>query len=691
IERLKGVKHDLQLEFEKHEKNEIHLENRKIEIRTTIKTMQENNTNGEYLTEYCKTCPYLQEKKMKINDQVLSFQNKLNEINDELKLIREMKLQVEEKLKDVDVNLSRLEKQKKSIEFELERMIVKHENARERIVQEWRQIERLKHEQVKKLEKMKYVLNSLEMLIEKDKQLRKKKAQHVMILKELEKDSGIFSLEQDLAGIQARSTEILKILEDLSPKRETLEKKIDRIEGQTEIKSREIEKLEALEKRLNRELQETEQKIAHVLQKKEQIQSVIHDHDENIKELYIQQNNIDLVGARQDLSRLLSKITNVQNEIKKLQAKMSKIELEIAKNTTRLQDHLIPKEREIYSSVLNAINTNTKLKMEINELRNHLKSIKVELEQERQSEQEIISELSELERAQKEQQDLISRMQENEKSMEKQLTQLKIKIEELTGKSYHLRHKMNELQQAITEHSRQEQGIALIPPEQIKQKINELKNLRLERRSLEPVNMKSIEQYETLREKYNDYIQKEEELLDEREKILKFMDEIEKEKRNVFMKTFNEVNNNFSWIYRELSNGGTARLVLLDEEDPFSELSGVNIEANPAGKKIKDLRLASGGEKSLITLAFIFAIQQFKPAPFYIFDEIDAALDDSNARNVSKLISKFSETGHSQFIVISLRDATMVNADQLIGVTNVDGISSTLALNLNEIAPKIKT
>ena len=202
--------------------------------------------------------------------------------------------------------------------------------------------------------------------------------------------------------------------------------------------------------------------------------------------------------------------------------------------------------------------------------------------------------------------------------------------------------------------------------------------------------MLSIKQYEEISEKHSNFVKKEEELLDERLKILKFIEDTEREKRNVFLETFNEVNTNFGRIYEELSNGGSARLVLLDEADPFSDLSGVNIIANPVGKKIKDLRLASGGEKSLITLAFIFAIQQFRPAPFYIFDEIDAALDDANARNVSKIISKFSETGNSQFIVVSLRDSTMINADQLVGVTNVDGISNTLMLNLNDFAPKIR-
>ncbi|MBS7287443.1 MAG: chromosome segregation protein SMC, partial [Candidatus Freyarchaeota archaeon] len=111
--------------------------------------------------------------------------------------------------------------------------------------------------------------------------------------------------------------------------------------------------------------------------------------------------------------------------------------------------------------------------------------------------------------------------------------------------------------------------------------------------------------------------------------------------------------------------------------DPFS--GGVVIEASPAGKEVKRLELMSGGEKSITSLALIFAIQQYHPAPFYIMDEIDAFLDEHNASRVADLIKDLSRT--SQFIVVSLRKAMMRKADQIIGVTYMNGSSCVFSID----------
>ncbi|MGD2072892.1 MAG: AAA family ATPase, partial [Candidatus Thorarchaeota archaeon] len=167
-----------------------------------------------------------------------------------------------------------------------------------------------------------------------------------------------------------------------------------------------------------------------------------------------------------------------------------------------------------------------------------------------------------------------------------------------------------------------------------------------------------------------------------RESILEFIAEVESQKKTVFLEAYWKVAENFARIFAELSPGGSGTLSLEDEEDPFN--GGLDIEASPQGKELKRVEAMSGGEKALTALAFVFAVQQYKPAPFYVFDEIDAHLDDENVARVSELIKRASE--NTQFIVITLRDVMMATADILYGVSMTEGISKIVSVELERIA-----
>ena len=164
------------------------------------------------------------------------------------------------------------------------------------------------------------------------------------------------------------------------------------------------------------------------------------------------------------------------------------------------------------------------------------------------------------------------------------------------------------------------------------------------------------------------------------------MDEIEREKTKVFMSTFSKINHNFNKIFGQLSPDGEARLVLENEMHPF--MGGIRIKANPGGKKVLYLEAMSGGEKALTSLALIFAIQRCQPAPFYIFDEVDASLDLANVKRVAELIKEFSKD--SQFIVISLQDVMMARADSLLGLVRKRDYSTIVSAKLEEGARYIE-
>jgi chromosome segregation protein len=147
------------------------------------------------------------------------------------------------------------------------------------------------------------------------------------------------------------------------------------------------------------------------------------------------------------------------------------------------------------------------------------------------------------------------------------------------------------------------------------------------------------------------------------------------QKKGLFMQSYEAVNRNFKQIYEQLSGGGEAYMGLEDDDDPF--IGGLTINAKPKNGKLLRLEALSGGEKSLTALAFIFAIQEYQPSPFYVLDEVDMFLDSVNAEMVARRVKESS--GKAQFIQVSLRKVTLATADHLIGVTRPpSGISKVI-------------
>jgi chromosome segregation protein len=193
--------------------------------------------------------------------------------------------------------------------------------------------------------------------------------------------------------------------------------------------------------------------------------------------------------------------------------------------------------------------------------------------------------------------------------------------------------------------------------------------------------MKSIETYKEVEAEFDKVKVKTDELSGEKDEIVKVIDDIEQRKRSAFIESFKDIKNSFETIFAELSPGGIAKLILDNLDDPFS--GGVTAIVRPKGKKILTLKSMSGGEKTLTALAFIFAIQSYSPTPFYIMDEVDAALDKANTERLSKMLLEYSKK--SQFIVISHNDDMISSANYLYGVSmDKRGISNIVSLKLPE-------
>ena len=219
------------------------------------------------------------------------------------------------------------------------------------------------------------------------------------------------------------------------------------------------------------------------------------------------------------------------------------------------------------------------------------------------------------------------------------------------------------------------QHLALLPTDaKISDFEQKIRDIEIEMKRLEPINMRAIEDYESTSQRYEKLTEQNKKLIEERNAILKLMEEIDERKLAVFMEAFNAINYNFKEIFAQLSPGGEAEIMLENYANPFE--GGLEIRAKPAGKEIRSLESMSGGEKTLTALSFIFALARYRPAPFYLLDEADMFLDGDNGEKFANLLKSFSKD--AQFITVSFRESMMSSADQLIGVAMQETGSSDI-------------
>ena len=231
-----------------------------------------------------------------------------------------------------------------------------------------------------------------------------------------------------------------------------------------------------------------------------------------------------------------------------------------------------------------------------------------------------------------------------------------------------------------------EDALALPEPEDRAETERVASRLRRELQNIGPVNEVAMDEYERLKRR-SDYIGEQVADLEQARKALtKITAAIERKMRRQFLIVFDQVNANFTEIFSLLFPGGKAHLEMTDP-DHLDE-TGVEIVAQPQGKRIQKMTLMSGGEKSLTALALLFAVYRTRTVPFYVFDEVEAALDDSNLSKLLDAIERLKET--TQLIVISHQRRTMEQADVLYGVSmQADGVSHVVSQRLDKETGKV--
>jgi chromosome segregation protein len=207
--------------------------------------------------------------------------------------------------------------------------------------------------------------------------------------------------------------------------------------------------------------------------------------------------------------------------------------------------------------------------------------------------------------------------------------------------------------------------------------------LKIKIEKIGQINPLAMEAYDEIKERH-DFISKEKnDLIEAKDSLLKTIEEIDKVAKVSFLESFEKIKNNFKTVFRSLfTEDDDCDLLIVDENNPLE--SSIEIMAKPKGKKPLTINQLSGGEKTLTATSLLFAIYLLKPAPFCIFDEVDAPLDDANIDKFNKIINKFSNT--SQFIIVTHNKRTMINADIIYGITMPEqGVSKLVPVDLRNL------
>ncbi len=467
------------------------------------------------------------------------------------------------------------------------------------------------------------------------------------------------SLEEDKAALQRKFIEqntarlnVIKAQErkdeasegsmELKSEEREIENQIQEIKLSKQEIQKELEDSELLEKRIEQQIRKFQMELEEKRKEESEQSAHVSEWDVEVEKMLQQQG-----FHQQNVDRIDSEIDRYAKELEEIQEGI----IQNNEDTLNKQNSIISIEQTIEASHTTQGDTEKKLKEDIE------KKEKLALKQknfftDRESLAEKMTGLD------KEVYRLNSQKEKFQESLESQINYMWDEYEITLSDAASMR------QEAMTDLSAMKKEIASLK-EQIKK--------------LGDVNVNAIEDYKNLMERYQ-FLKTQHDDLVEAEKTLEgIIVELDGAMRKQFNEKFSEIGKEFDKVFKELFGGGKGTLELMEDEDILE--AGIRIIAQPPGKKLQNMMQLSGGEKALTAIALLFAIQNLKPSPFCLLDEIEAALDENNVARFAKYLHKL--TKHTQFIVITHRRGTMEKADRLYGITMQEkGVSTLVSVNL---------
>ena len=457
---------------------------------------------------------------------------------------------------------------------------------------------------------------------------------------------------------------------NLSKKMDDYEKKLESIDDLKESKEEAFREATRDYKDLTENLSKEKKRLKIIQMEKQEEQNYITEYNKQSQdaknkrfdlEKFLDQskkrlatNNEKLLKAKEELENINKSYSNIKINYLNKKESIKQLEREISKGNLALSD--LKKEKEKVSLEID------KLDSDIIDLTKTLENLENDYVKENSKYEKEFLQIKEKknlqEKLEKEEKEEILSIKNIEKDIileENKLKNIIEKLEKLNGITIQIEKSLEDLVEVEE----------VLLNTNLKTSKETLYNLEIKLKGLGVVNLLAIEEFEELKEKYEFIIAQRDDLVISKKSLLKLVEEIEKVIETKFYSAYKEIDKNFEYMCKEVLNNSIGRLKLTNQDNIIE--SGIDLMVKFKNKKSQSITLLSGGEKSMVAIAFIMALFMYKPSPFTFFDEIEAALDETN---IKKLISKLKEfTDRSQFILITHNKETMRRSDKLYGVT----------------------
>jgi chromosome segregation protein len=476
-------------------------------------------------------------------------------------------------------------------------------------------------------------------------------------------DITVFSKSQELESINKELNDAIGLKAKFDKELLENESLAKTLEGEFNSAKEHNEKIRRVEA-AKVEISSLDSRIAEIETEKELLNKKIND---QLKEIELFNGNSELRTLQSDLDALKNEYTNKFSETREIKFSIEKVSSEIDEKARKIEvikrDMISVEEEQaanlkivetLQEDLNETLASSQNTELDLNEIEEKEKELKEALKDKLGEEKMLAVEISKIE----------ERNQEILKRMEKQRIMIAQKETEING----------------LKNTLQEKGInerEILYPVNTETLRKEIKELKEEIRELGAIDFTSISEEEQITKELEEKESVYNDVRSSKKELEKFIEEMENKIKFEFNTTLGKIEENFSKFFKKMFKGGEAHFEKI--LDDFGEVKGIEINLRPPGKKNQPLHLLSGGEKTLAAIALLFSIFKVRPSPFYILDEVDAALDEENVVRFGELLGEESE--NAQFIVITHNRETMQRADILYGITmEEDGISKVVSL-----------
>lgn len=450
--------------------------------------------------------------------------------------------------------------------------------------------------------------------------------------------------KMNLEQVLTRQREAKQRYESYLKEQEALELKLQEILDNEDSIQMELEASEALEKELNAVIEELQEKLE--ADKEEEAIQLKRSEEVHLALASLEQQNVFI---QENTGRIQEEIEKFEIELTELDMNKGNATEEIKEKQNKIQDlkDTIENSKELFAEIDAEIKSQVAKREELNQKHKAFLGKR----------EELSKHMSELD---KECFRLNSRKESYEEASEKQINYM--------WEEYEITYS----------HAMELRDVNLTDLAFMKRQIQTLKS---EIKKLGDVNVNAIEDYKNVSERFEFLKGQHDDLVEAEATLIKIIDELDTAMRKQFEEQFALISKEFDIVFKQLFGGGKGTLELMEDEDILE--AGIRIIAQPPGKKLQNMMQLSGGEKALTAISLLFAIQNLKPSPFCLLDEIEAALDDNNVVRFAQYLHKL--TKNTQFIVITHRRGTMTSADRLYGITMQEkGVSTLVSVDLLE-------